>query len=170
MRDSAQIPAEGPCQENKETRLGRSGQRVNKSLLEAFTTRCALALGEFFFSPFRQQPLSSPQRQAVWTLTQVLLLHSAWSLHKLAGRASLSSLCPLLCGIRIAQNLTVSSAWCLLSEVSERIPYTSIKETHFKMGTGSKVTMPIKTALSWFTNIAAHGVLSKKYLPPDFSL
>lgn len=48
--------AEGPCQEEQRNEVGEIVQEVNKALLQAFTTWCALALGKFFFSPFRKKP------------------------------------------------------------------------------------------------------------------
>lgn len=114
----------------------------------------------FFFQTGAFSPALKDKRAEPWL--RVLLSNNAWALYKLACCVLLSSLCHLFCGIRIAQNLVVSSAWCLLSEVSRRIPYTSIKAIHFKMGTKSVVTISIKAALSWFTNAAANGVLSRK--------
>ena len=146
---------------NKEMRLGRSERRVNKSWLQAFTTWC-VSLGKVFLFSFQTEAFSlalkgkQPEQWLRCFCYIMLGLFTNWL------AVFYSAVCHLFCGIRIAQNLAVSSAWCLLSEVSERIPYTSIKEAHFKMGTKSKVTISIQTALSWFTNVAANGVLGRK--------
>lgn len=158
---------EGPCQEQR-NKVGESrtwGQQTSPLTLTSWCTsafmRFSSLLSDNAFFPALKD--SQPERGLRCFCHRMLGLFT----NQLAACNSAVYVTAFVAWglLKIQSYLSV---WYVLSEVSKWIPYTSIKESHFKTGDKSRVTTAEKAVLGWFTNAVTIRELSRR-TPQDGS-